>query len=450
MKSFRITKNPFLLFAPFLLFYTVFILILYSAPLWGDEIRHFAYAENLLRGFYSPVAPNVSLEVGPGYPILIWLFLILHMPLIFLNLINGVFNYLAIVYLFKSLQQILSFKRALIFSLFLACYSNSLEFMPLKYSESLTLFLVSMTLYYTMKAFSPDNLKKHKKYIYLAGFVIGYLALTKIIFGYVLILLLAGSGFLWLIKRKNNNYRKAVFILLVAFATTAPYLAYTYHLTGKIFYWGTSGGNNLYWMSTPYEGEYGSWYATPRLVDSIPAEVRIRNAQGGQLNLKNRYSYLTGSDDSIKVNHKAAFEELNKYHGVEKDDLYRKLAIINIKSHPAKYIKNCISNIGRILFNYPYTYAIQKPETLLRLPLNGIIIVCMLFCLVPTLLNWRKIIFPIRFILFFTLLYLGGSVFGSAETRMFTVIVPILLLWIAYIMQKSIQIKLKFDEDSDE
>ena len=103
-----------------------------------------------------------------------------------------------------------------------------------------------------------------------------------------------------------------------------------------------------------------------------------------------------------------------------------------------------------MLFNYPYSYTIQKPETLLRLPLNGIIAVFMLFCLIPTFINWRKIIFPVRFMLFFTLLYLGGSIFGSAETRMFTVIVPILLFWIAYIIQKSIKIKLKFDENSKE
>jgi len=44
----------------------------------------------------------------------------------------------------------------------------------------------------------------------------------------------------------------------------------------------------------------------------------------------------------------------------------------------------------------------------------------------------------------FALLYLGGSVFGCAETRMFTVIVPIFLIWIAYIIERTIKISLKF------
>ena len=265
LKNIRLPKNPFLLFLPFLLFYIVFILILYSQTLWGDEIRHFAYARNLSQGFYSPPPPNISLEVGPAYPLLILPFIALHIPLICLVLMNAVFNYLAIIFLFKALQQIVSFRAALVFSLFLACYSNSLEFIALIYSESLTLFLVSLVVFLLIKAFNPDNLIKTKKYIYLSGFIIGYLALTKIIFGYVLMFMLVGSGLLWMINRKSINYRKSVFILLIALATTAPYLIYTYHLTGRIFYWGTSGGNNLYWMSTPYKGEFGNWVADPVL-----------------------------------------------------------------------------------------------------------------------------------------------------------------------------------------
>jgi hypothetical protein len=73
----------------------------------------------------------------------------------------------------------------------------------------------------------------------------------------------------------------------------------------------------------------------------------------------------------------------------------------------------------------------------------------MLFGLIPTFLNWRKINYAIRFMLFFALLYFGGSILGSAETRMFVVIVPILLIWIAYIIQKSMKIKLKFDSTSN-
>ncbi len=40
-----------------------------------------------------------------------------------------------------------------------------------------------------------------------------------------------------------------------------PYLLMTYSLTGKPFYWGSSGGLSLYWMSTPYDTEMGDWFS---------------------------------------------------------------------------------------------------------------------------------------------------------------------------------------------
>jgi hypothetical protein len=444
MRTIKITRNPFLLFLPFLLFYIGFILLLYSNILWGDEIRHFAYARNLLHGFYSPPAPDISLEIGPGYPLLILPFIGLHIPLICLKLMNAVFSYLSIILLFKALKRIVSFRVALIFSLFWACYYNFLELMALVYAESFTIFLVSLVVFLLLKAFSKNDVTKTKKYSYLAGFTIGYLALTKIIFGYVIPLMLIGSALLSLTNRKAANYRRSAFIFLIALITTLPYLIYTQHITGKIFYWGTSGGNNLYWMSTPYEGEYGNW--NPSLKSGSDSAILMSDSNdmqnGGSLNMKNRNNGIPGSQDSLKSHHQKDFDEINKYKGIERDNAYRRIVINNIKLHPAKYIENCISNVGRILFNYPYSYSFQKPTNLLRLPLNGIISVLMLFCLIPTFINWRRIIFPIRLLLFVALLYLGGSVLASAETRMFTGIVPILLFWIAYVIQKSIKINM--------
>ena len=155
---------------------------------------------------------------------------------------------------------------------------------------------------------------------------------------------------------------------------------------------------------------------------------------------------VPGIDDSIKLHHQKDFDEILKYSttGAERDDAFKRIAIRNIKANPLDYVKNCFSNIGRILFNYPYSYTAQRPSTLLRFPLNGIIAVLMLFCIIPTFLNWKKIIYPVRFMLFFIFLYLGGSILGSAEIRMFTTIVPMLLFWIAFILINTVKINLKF------
>jgi hypothetical protein len=148
--------------------------------------------------------------------------------------------------------------------------------------------------------------------------------------------------------------------------------------------------------------------------------------------------------DSIIAYDKAnlkAVAALKEDRALEQDDAYKKAAIENIKNDPKHFISNCFSNVGRMIFNFPYSYALQKPSTLLRLPLNGLILVLMIFSILPTFINWRKIPYAVRFMLFVSLIYFGGSLLGSAEIRMFTVIVPVLLVWVAYTLHKAVKIK---------
>ena len=67
------------------------------------------------------------------------------------------------------------------------------------------------------------------------------------------------AGALWLLKRSPGRQRTGAAILLTAFVVLSPYALYTWRLTGRVFYWANSGGTTLYWMSTPFEGEYGDW-----------------------------------------------------------------------------------------------------------------------------------------------------------------------------------------------
>jgi 4-amino-4-deoxy-L-arabinose transferase-like glycosyltransferase len=429
MRKIKITENPYLLFSPFLIVSLILVFLFRTNCTYGDEGKYISFATNILHGYFSPPAPGIDLANGPGYPILLVPFIAMRLPLVCITIMNAVFYYFSIILLYKILQQFVSKQVTIIFSLFWACYINSYEYIFIIYSEIFTIFLILIIVFCLVREFNSESVSGNKKYLFLSGFFIGYLALTKPIFGYVLLFLLVGCGLLWIIDRKIANYKKAVITLLFALATTTPYLIYTYNLTGKIFYWSTLGGNNLYWMSTPFEKEYGSWYEFHNFdIDST-----------WKANL------IPGGEESFKSDHRKDFEEIFKYVGVAQDEAYKKIAINNIKSHPVKFVQNCISNLGRMVFNFPYSYKVQTPKTLLRLPFNGIIVVLMLFCLIPTFLNWRKIPFSIQFMLFLVFLYFGGSTLGSAETRMFSAIVPMLLIWIAFIIDKSIIFKLKFD-----
>jgi 4-amino-4-deoxy-L-arabinose transferase-like glycosyltransferase len=428
MQQFKLTKNPGLLFLPFLIFCIILVLVYPTNGSFGDESRYLIYARYMTDGFLPPTELNFDhLGDGPGYSILLIPFIAFHIPIIWIAILNAVLFYFSIVLVFKTLEKFVSFRTTLITSFFLAIYINAYENIILINTETFTLFLISAMMFCIVNAF---NKLDFKKYIYFSGLLIGYIAITKVIFGYVLLCMLITTAILWLFNRALASYRKAAVILLIALVTTIPYLIHTYQVTNKIFYWSTFGGNNLYWMSNPDVQEYGSWFPDP----------------GNEIDSNTKTAHLDNFEEKIRLKHQKDFEEINKYtSSVERDDASKRIATNNIKSKPIKFLKNCISNTGRILFNFPYSYKLQTPETLLRLPFTGIIVVLMLFCIIPTFKNWKKIDFSIRFMLLFALTYFGGSILGSAETRMFTVIVPILLCWLAFICERAFKIKIKFD-----
>jgi 4-amino-4-deoxy-L-arabinose transferase-like glycosyltransferase len=402
--NFKFTKNPYLLFLPFLLFLMVFVLLFHTNSNEGDEGRYLMFAQNLLHGFYSPPPPDINLWNGPGYPIVLMPFVGLRLPLICMTLMNAIFYYLSIILLFKALRLIGSFRKAFLFSLFWACFFSAYQKIPRIYSETFTLFLISLLIFCLLKAF----IDKSNKYLVLSGFMIGCIALTKIVFGYVLMFMFFGSLLLWLLNRNTKDYKRGTIVLLIAFTVTAPYLIYTYHLTGRIFYWGNSGGLSLYWMSTPYKSEFGD--------------------------------YWHGESPAW---HQKDFEAIADLRGVERDDALKRIAFGNIKAHPLKYAQNWIANIGRLFFNFPYTPTSDSYQnvgnpirSLAMLPFNAILFLLMIYSFFITLRNWKNIEYYIHFLFCFVFLYLGASSIVSAYSRQFYVIVPVLLFWIAYSMKK--------------
>jgi len=286
-------------------------------------------------------------------------------------------------------------------------------------------------MYYLVKAYTPGDARKKKKYAIIAGIILGYLVLTKIIFGYVLMTQVAGTLILWLLKRSSEDFRKGLLISLIGLAVTVPYLIYTFSLTGKLFYWGSSGGDSLYWMSTPYEGEYGDWNTYPRIPK--PDDATVFYAM-----------------DSTGAHHKKDIDDIYSYSGSARDDMFKKYALANITAHPVKFIQNCISNLGRVFFSVPNSYTLQSNKNLIRLPLGGFVLLLSLFSLVLTCLNWRNVLYPLRYMLLAVIMYLGLTMLVSAATRMLTVIVPILLVWNVYIIQRTVTIRLAFGKNGEQ
>jgi 4-amino-4-deoxy-L-arabinose transferase-like glycosyltransferase len=418
--------NPYLLFLPFLVFFIGYIVLKNNNAFESDEERYYIFAQHLLKGYYSDPAPNVNLWNGPGYPMFLMPFVALKLPLVVIPLMNAFFHYLSIVFLFKSLIRFTARRTALLVTLFWAFYYNAYAELPYILTESITAFLVSAIGLCIIVGFK----EKSKKHIYGAGLLFGYLVLVKIIFSNVLMALTLGALVLFLINRKSPSYKNAILVAVIAMLVNLPYLLYTWNLTGKPLYWGTSGGMSLYWMSTPYDKEYGEWHnSTISLYDANETTD----------------STIMFNERQLQANHRADYNEIYQYKGVAQDDAFKKKAIENIKKNPSKFLKNVVANAGRLLFNFPYSYTYESYTSLLRVSINGILLTMMLLSALLTLLNWRRTDFPIRMILLISLLYLGGSLLVSVYARMFYIILPWILIWVGYMLDRSLKIKLRFN-----
>ena len=416
--------NPFLLFLPFLVLYTAIVLVNPPTGQYGDEGRYIMYARFMIDRFLPPTDLDFDhLGNGPGYSIILIPFIAFRIPMLCIGLLNAVLLYLSVVLLFKTAIKLISFRMALCISLFWAMYLNSYEYIAKVLPEVMISFFMCLALYWLFKAFASNKLK----HLIISGFIVGYMALIKPVFGYVILAMLVFFGILMLFKKsKQGFYKRAVIVLAIAICSNIPYLYYTYQETGKMLYWSSLGGNNLYWATELDEYEYGTWFPDPGL-KADPATA---------------YTHLPNFEEIVKEKHKADFEEINQFHGVKRDDAYKRIAWRNIKANPVKYLQNCLYNVSRILFNFPYSYKLQTPKTIVRLPFNGILLIALLLCIIPTWRNRDKIDFGIKFFILMVFVYLGGSVLACAETRMFTVVVPALLIWAGFVLGKCLKIDL--------
>ena len=398
-------------FLPLLFYYAIVVLILYSNSFWGDESRYIMFANNLLQGFYSP-GDEVYLWNGPGYPIVLVPFVFFELPWLAVKMLNALFLFMAILYFYSALRLYMKERYEMLFAYLLGIYPPFLRHIHQVLTEPFSVFLVCGFLYHFCNAHRKKE--NSQSQILIASFYLGYLSLTKIFFGYVI---LAGLLFylgLYIIN-KSVSFKKSFLIYVLALFLCVPYLFYTYSQTGKIFYWGNAGGLSLYWMSTPYPGELGDWHM-PKVIKDNPKQFE---------------------------NHKKLFDKLETMPSIQRDDELKRHALENISNNPLKYFTNWIANVGRLLFNYPYSFTEQKLSTFIYIIPNMFIVVIFVFCLFPAVLARRLIPHEIYSLLFFVLIAFGGSSLLSAYNRLFWPLVPLVIFWISFIIINVIRLEIK-------
>lgn len=394
---------------PFLVLYTALCIALSQNIQVGDEDRYLEFARNLIKGHYSPPYPEINLWNGPGYPIVIAPFLLLKLPLIAIRLLNGLFLYFSLIISYKTFVTYSSQKNALLFTLLLGLYFPIFEMLPMILTESLAWFLISLICYLFTKNF------RHKyviwKLIVLTAFAIAYLVMTKVIFGYVVMIMFFVSAGLLLVPGFRIAAKKAVLIFSISFLFCLPWLIYTYSLTDKLFYWTNSASMSLYSMSTPFEKELGDW----RSFDELNADP----------------------------DHKAFIDSILKLNNIQKDEAFNSAAIRNIKNNPQKFFSNWLANVGRLLFSYPYSDTPQTIKSYFTIVPNLFIIFCILLSFIAGITNYKKIPFELFLLLLFILIYLFGSSLVSSYRRMFYITMPFWFYFFSYIINNIISIRIK-------
>lgn len=400
-------KGDIFKFLPLLIFYAVIVVFAASDKFWGDERRYIMYANNLLNGYYSP-RNEINLWNGPGYPIILMPFAKFKLPWLAAKLLNPLFLFGAILYFYHTLRSYMNEKSAIFYSYLLGIYPPFCRYIHMLLTEQLAIFLICGFLFHFCKLCRKETVLFSQ--LFIASLYLGYLALTKVFFGFVILSGLMIFLFLYL-WQKRDAFKRIFLVYLFALLFCVPYLLYTYTVTNKIFYWGNAGGISLYTMSSPYEDELGG------------------------LRIKNLYK---------SKNHQKFFKELQKksHSAIQRDSELKKQAVRNIINNPAKYLKNWMANIGRLLFNYPYAYDHQKLSTYFYLIPNMFLVVFCILCLYPSFVRSDLIPFEIYLLCLFALISFGGSSLIFAEGRYLSPLVPIFVLWISFTLTRIVKIEM--------
>ena len=399
--------------SPLIALYVLIVVLAAPHGTVGDEARYLRYAQNLLHGTYSPPG-RVELSNGPGYPLLLTPFVAARAVGLPARLLNAALLFGAVLYLHAAFRPGLARGPALIAAYLVGLYPPFLRYLPLLLTEIATVFLVAAFTYHVVRALTPP--RGGGPHLILAGLFLGYVALTKVFFGYVIPMVLV-FALVVLLFRRRREWLRAALIAVFALAFTVPYLVYTRSITGKTFYWGTYGGASLYWMTTPYPDETGDWRG-------------------------NSIEQLRERDDPLLLErHGSLFERLAGADQVRVDESLKRAAIANLHAHPARYLANWAANVSRMLFNAPYTHAPATPSMLLYAIPNAFLLTLAVLALIPTLLAPHEVPPAGFFLLATAVIAAGGSSLLSAYPRQLFPVVPMLAVWMAGLWNRAVSVR---------
>jgi hypothetical protein len=382
--------------------------------LWGDEHGYVNLARNLVDGRYLTGRDDVivgwpsvpDLWFGPGLPLALTPLAAVDAPVSVMRFAGPLFVFAAAALLYVLLRRYVSAPVALAGSLAFGLYPPFYTALVHLHSETLALLLVVATMYGTSRYLHDGRLWQ----LALAAVALGWLALTRVAFGWIVTALLV-AALVWWALRRDAAPRRFAAICSLALVLCVPWLAYTYSVTDRFFYWGSSGGLSLYWMSSPYPAEKGDW--------QLPTDV---------------------FRDERLAGHRELFSSLAGRPIPEQNDRLIEAARENIREHPAKYAENVLANVSRMWFHAPYSFRLERLKPLLFAVPNAFVLSALLVTVV--LLVRRRRLLPVEAVPF---AMLGVAAFGlhallAAYPRMLFPVIPVIAWFVVVVISRSLRL----------
>jgi hypothetical protein len=361
----------------------------------SDEGSYLIHAHHLAGASYTSRG-NPDLWFGPGLPLLLAPLVRIHAGLEVMRILLGPLVLWAAVFLFHQLLRLrLSSRAAWVGTGALAGYLPFYVLLPSLHSEVLAVLLVVIYMY----ALTRYLAEQRTRFLLLAGGSLGYLALTRVVFGWIVAATLVASLVWWLLRRDHGSRGQASACVL-ALALCIPWLSYTYSLSHQVFYWGSSGGQSLYWMAAPYPGHLGDWQSANEAL----------------------------TDPSLAAD-RAEFQKVNRLSQIHADRVLRRDAIRLIKAHPRTYLSHVAANLSRLWLNTPYSFTPQKLSTIFYVIPNALLLFGLTLSAAVLWARQRTLAPEVVAFAFFLALGIILQAPLAAYTRMLAPLVP-LIIWL--------------------
>lgn len=395
-----------------LVIYSALALLRHSEVLIWDEGRYLGYAENMTRGFYVP-DDNPDFVNGPGYPLVLLPFVKLGGPgLLAARLLNAVLMAGAAWFTWLLLRHYAGAAWAAA-GAWLTGFHPTLLWMGFAImTEPLAMFCMAGFAWSFCEALRSGG----RGMILTAAFLLGWLILTRVFFGHVIMAtaLFCLAALLFL-KSWRPQLQRALVILGGAFLLCTPYLVHTWQKTGRVLCWSTNSGELLYWMMSHEEGENGHWFDT---ADAV-------------------------GHPALAPKHKEFYERVMRMPILQRDAFLTEAAMASLRADPARVAYNWACNLCRMAFGFPRSHLPEELRTVVLVAVNGPLIALAALAGLLGLWRWRTLPAEVWLLAAFAAFYLGGGSLAPALPRYFILMLPVLLLGISTVCARHVRLEIR-------